>query len=238
MIIVSIIIIQVVIFIGLILILQRIITKNVVSATKHLEELDREYAKKEAEVDRRLDEVKQESEKLITQAEKQAEELKTKILQETEGEKDKILKQARVQSNEVIEQADKSRQLLLAEINERITKEAGEKACELIQVALPEQFKKDAHAQWVEDLIENGLSQLDRLRIGKDINEAKITSALALDGKQRKSISGKLKSVLGRDIIIKEEIDAKVVAGLVITIGSLVLDGSLRNRIKEKAKGA
>ncbi len=236
MLIASIVIVQIVIFIGLILILQRIITRNVTSATKHLEELDQEYSRKEAEVDRRLEQVKEESEKLLTQAREEAEKLKAQILKEAESEKDKIMKQARGQSDEIIQQADRSRQQLISEIDERIKKEAIEKACELIQLTLPDQFKQDVHAQWTEELIESDLGQLDRLRIGEDVNEARVTSALALDEKQRKTLSEKLKDILGRDVTIKEEIDPKVVAGLVITIGSVVLDGSLRNRIKEKAR--
>jgi len=51
-------------------------------------------------------------------------------------------------------------------------------------------------------------------------------------------LSKKLKSLLSTDIPIKEEVDPRIVAGMVIHIGSLVLDGSLKNKIQEKARDA
>ena len=63
-----------------------------------------------------------------------------------------------------------------------------------------------------------------------------IKSAFPLSDKQQNSLSKKLKEALGKDIEIKEESDPSVVAGLVIILGSLVLDGSLKNKIQEKAR--
>ncbi|MCM8780564.1 MAG: F0F1 ATP synthase subunit delta [Candidatus Omnitrophica bacterium] len=227
---------QAIIFVGMILMLRRIMNKNVISATRHLDELSQEYAKKEQELNRQLQEANQKSQELLKQAQEEAQKLKDKIIKEAQDEKENIIKQARAQSEEIIQQADKSRQALLREIEERITKTAVDKACELIQYTLPEQFKRDAHDQWVEELIEHGFGQIERLHLPQDISEIKITSAFALNEQQRKLLSKKIGDVLGREFTIKEEIEPKVVAGLVIHIGSLVLDGSLRNKIQQQAK--
>ena len=106
----------------------------------------------------------------------------------------------------------------------------------LIEETLPEQFKQDAHAHWVEDLIKSGFSELERLHIPPDMQEARIISAFALNEEQKRGINKRLKDALGREIAVKEEVDPKVVAGLIITMGSLVLDGSLKNRIRQKAR--
>jgi len=111
-------------------------------------------------------------------------------------------------------------------------------ATELIQHTLPDKFKKDIHSQWVKELIDSGFTKLEHLNIPKDIKEVKVVIALPLDADQRKALSRKIKDVLGREAALKEEIDPKVVAGLVIHIGSLILDGSLRNKIQEQAKNA
>ncbi len=238
MLIISLIVLQVIVFAGLIFMLKRIITRNVTSATKHLEKLDQEYRKKEDEVNRRLEEVKQKSREMLENARQEAERLKNQIVKEAEQEKNNILKEARLRSNEIIEQADKSKELLISEINERITRQATEKACELIQDALPDKFKEDVHKQWVEELVRDGFSRLENLDVSEDIKEVKVTSPLIIKEKEREMITQKLKSILGRDISVIEETDPKLIAGIVVSIGGLVLDGSLRNKIREKTKSA
>jgi F0F1-type ATP synthase delta subunit len=238
MLIAALILLQVVIFLGLILMFRKIMTQNVVLATRHLDELNQDFLKREDEINRQREEIRQKSESLLTKAQQEAAQLKAQGMKEAEGERERILKMARFQSAEIIQQAEKSRQLLISEIEERISREAINKACELIQNTLPEQFKQEVHALWVEDLIENGFQQVKRLRIPEDVQEIKLTSAFGLTKDQRAVVSKKLREISGREIALAEEIDPKVVVGLVITIGSLVLDGSLRNKIQEQAKSA
>ena len=148
------------------------------------------------------------------------------------------LQQTRTQSEELIQQADRSRQTILSEINERIAKEAVDKACELIHDTLPEQFKLNVHEHWVEELLKDGFVQFERLKVPQDLKDVKITSAFPLADGQRKNLTKKLKDALHRDIVLQEEVNPKMVAGFVVTMGSLVLDGSLRNKIQERARNA
>lgn len=238
MLIISLVLFQVFIFAGLIFVLRRMLTKNVTDATRHLEELNQDYTKKEQEINRQLQEAQEKSQNILKEAQGEAAKLRAQIIKEAESERDKILEQARIQSDTLIQQADKSRQALISELEERIEREAVNKACELMQATLPEQFKQDVHLHWVEELLENGFSQLEHLQLPQGIQEIKVTSAFPLTEGQRKNLSKKLKNVLGDEMVLKEEVEPKVVAGLIITIGSLVLDGSLKNKIKEHAKSA
>src|SRR4030043_181210 len=98
MLIFSLIFLQVVIFVGMILILKRIMTENVVSATKHIEELNEEYLKKEELATRQLEEAKQKSENIIMKATQEAEAIKNRILKEANTESKNILNEARTKS--------------------------------------------------------------------------------------------------------------------------------------------
>jgi len=236
MLIVSLILFQVFLFAGLIFMFSRIMNKNVISATKHIEELNQDYTRKEQEIDRQLEEAKLKAQSILEMAREEAEKARTQTIKEAESERDKIVGQARLQSTEIIQQADKSRQSLLSEIEERTDKEAINKACQLLQDTLPEQFKQDVHLAWVEELIRDGFSQLERLRIPQGLEEVKVVCAFALTAEQHRDLVRKLKDVFGREVTLKEEVDPKLVAGLIISMGSLVLDGSLRNKIKERTK--
>lgn len=225
-----------IIFIILIVVFRQVLNQNVIVATKHLEELNEDYDKKQKEIDRRLEEANRTAKELVVKAQEEAEKEKSRIIKETEAERDKILKEARAGSEEIIQQADKSRQLLLSELDERVAKEAVNKACELIQRTLPEQFKRDIHSQWIKELAEASLNQMSRLHLPEEVQEVKITSAFSLREEERRSLSKKLKELLGKDVTLKEEVDSNIVAGLIVTIGSLVLDGSLKNKIQEQAE--
>ncbi|MDD5466041.1 MAG: F0F1 ATP synthase subunit delta [Candidatus Omnitrophica bacterium] len=237
MLIVSLILFQLLIFGGLIFLLRRVLTKNVTDATKHLEELSHDYSQKEQKLNQQLEEAKEKSQNIIREAQAEAERLRAQNIKDAENQRDLILNQARSQSDTIIRQADKSRNALISELEARIEKEAINKACDLMQVTLPEKFRQEVHLYWVKELLEDGFSQLRHLQFPSDISEVKITCAFPLTDEQRKNLSKKINDVLGYDAQLKEETEPKVVAGLIISIGSLVLDGSLKNKIEEQAKG-
>jgi ATP synthase F1 delta subunit len=236
MLIVSIILLLVILFGGMIFFLRKILTQNVMAATQHIEGLSQDYAQKQAELTRQLGEAKQKSEEMLRSAQEEVQRSKTQIIKDAEAERDRILQQTHTKSEELIQKAERSRQLLLDEINERIAKEAVNKACELIHDSLPEKLRLDIHQNWIADLMEGGFEQFERLKVPKDLKEVKIISAFPLSAEQRKNLTRKLKDVLKRDIVLQEEVDPKMVAGFVVTIGSLVLDGSLRNKVQERAR--
>lgn len=232
MLIVSLVIVQLIIFTVLILVFRRIMAQNVVLATKHLDEMSRDYDEKGRQINEQLQEAEVKAQEIVSGAQNEAEKLKSDTIAQAQGERDKIIQAARAQAEEMIQQADKSRNQLLLEINERIAKEAVNRACDLIHVSLPEEFRKAVHAQWVQDLIENGFPKNKGLVLPAGIEEVNVICAFALNDEQRKLILKKLKDFFGQELTIKEQVDPKVVAGLIVNVGSLVLDGSLKNKIK------
>lgn len=233
---ISLVVLLVVIFFAMLLVFRKVMTQNLTQATKHIEELSREYSKKEEEINRELEEARKKAEEIVNKANLEAQELKAQLIKEAETEKEKILNSARAQNNEIIQQAEKTRQKLILEIEERIENEAVKKACDLIDEVLPEEFKKSVHIYWIKELLNSGFLNLENLRIPEDIKEIKVISAFKLEEDLFKLLLIKLKDILKKDIVIKEEIDPKLVAGIVIVIGSLILDGSLKNKIESYAK--
>ncbi|MFC1807274.1 F0F1 ATP synthase subunit delta [Candidatus Omnitrophota bacterium] len=232
----SMIVFQALIFIILIFTFRKIMSQNMVSATKHLDILNEDFNKKEEETNKILAESKKKAGDIVSNARKEAEELKEGLLKDAQSEQDKLLNEARKKSEEIIEQADKSRNLLISEIEKRIEDEAVLKSCELTAGILPDRFKEDFHKESISELVKNGFQQSNRLHIPEDIKDVKIVSAIKLDDKIKASLSEAVNIFLGREVSIKEEVDGSIGAGIIINIGSLVLDGSLLNRIREESK--
>ena len=62
---------------------------------------------------------------------------------------------------------------------------------------------------------------------------ADITSAEELNDEQRKNIKEQLKNTLGKKLSLKFIIDKKIIGGLVVKVGSKMIDTSLANKINK-----
>ncbi len=235
MLIVSLIFIQVVIFAGMIFLLKNIMSKNVGTATKHLEEMGQEYVKKEKEIETQLEEIKQKSQEILAKAEADGLKQKEQIVKSAQEEKDKAINNAQAKADEIMSQADRAYKALLEQINKKIEEGAREEAVRLLGKALPEELRRDIHNRWVSDLISGNLQQLDRLRVDGVVAQAAVVSAFSLSEEQRRGLSEKIKEKLGRDLEIKEEVNPQIISGLVVNIGSIVFDGSLKSKIQQAA---
>ncbi|MBU0504244.1 MAG: F0F1 ATP synthase subunit delta [Candidatus Omnitrophota bacterium] len=233
MLIVSLVIFQIIIFITLTVVLRKLLGRNVTSATAHLDYLSAEFARKEKEVKAQYDEAKRQSQEILANALKDADSQRENILKEVQKEKERIISESQNKADEIVKQADKARENLLADINHQIQSKSLQQAVNLLQLSLPENIRVEIHRHWVDDLINNTFEQLSNIHIPEGTTEAKIVTPFALTPKQREALNSKIKEKLGFNLDLKEEIEMGVIAGLVVHIGSLELDGSLRSKILE-----
>lgn len=231
-------IIQLFIFAGLVFFMYRILTRHATRTTGHLQELSQDYMKKQEELNKRFEKVERDRQELLAKAREEAERLKAKTMEEAQKAKEALLEQARQQSEQIVQRAEKTRDALKRELAQEMQVRAVERACELIHKVLPDKLREEIHSSWLEELISGEFLELDRLRIPDDIREAKVSTAFALNPKQKDALSKRLREKLGRQVLLKEEIDQGIIAGLIVTIGSLVLDGSLGYKLRELAQGA
>jgi F-type H+-transporting ATPase subunit delta len=62
---------------------------------------------------------------------------------------------------------------------------------------------------------------------------AEVRSAIPLDDSQRERLASALSAATGKQVEVKVVIDAKVLGGLVATVGDTVIDGSVRHRLDQ-----
>lgn len=72
-----------------------------------------------------------------------------------------------------------------------------------------------------------------RGRIAADKGEviAEVTSAAALTSKQAKQLASTLKKSVGKDVILKTAVDESLIGGLVVKLGSTMIDTSVRAKL-------
>jgi len=165
-----------------------------------------------------------------------AEKNKVQILREAQATQEMLMKQARQQSEDIIGQANRSYEMVMSEIENRIETRATERACELTGRVLTTEMGQMLHQQWVKELLKTGLQDLERLHIPKDLMEVPLVTAFALSEEQKNLIQKKLKEALGHEVRLSESVQPELIAGLKISLGSLVIDGSLKYKIKEASR--
>ena len=231
-------VLQSVIFLGLVWVLRQMLGRNLTDATAHLQRLNAEYARRQEELKQRLEEAEQQYRTQMTQAKVEAEELVTRARQETESSRARLLEEARGESERIVQQGMESRDALRREIEQQMEARVIERACELIAEALPQQLRQDIQAQWIAELLRQGFGRLSLNGSHESIREVRVACAFPLTSEQRQALSQRLKDALGRDVPLTEAVDDGLVAGLMITIGSLVLDGSLKSKVQHAARHA
>jgi len=232
------IVLQVVIFAGLVILLRRILSRNLLSAASHLQGLSAEYTRRHEELKRQMKEAERQYREQLEKAQAESEQLMLQARQDAESAKARTLAEARSESEQIIKQAMESSNGLKSEYEERVNRGAIRRAAELVQQVLPGAIRKEMQAQWLDDLLKDGLSQLKQLTTHEDIHQVRVTSAFKLSDSQNKTLRSHLEKQLGREISIQEKVDERLVAGLVISVGNLVLDGSLQSKIREAVRDA
>ena len=113
---------------------------------------------------------------------------------------------------------------------------------------LEEAFKGQVHPylqNFLMILLENSLlrgfsacCRTYREAYNKDhgIEEATVTSAVALTEAQVKSLKSKLEAISGKTVILRQKVDSSVLGGLRVEIGGRLLDGTVMGRLADLRK--
>ena len=235
--IITMVVILVVLFLVMISFMQKVIKGDVQSATKHLDQQAEEYVKKEKELNQKLEDIKRQGQEIVANAQKEADAKREETLKAAQEQKDKIIAAAHAQVDELIKQADNARLALLGDMEKKVDERAVVKAVGLLAVALPETMRSQVHERWVSELINTSFEQLDRLKVPEGVSLAEVASAFVLSEEQRSTLQAKLTEKIGRPMQLKESVDPQLIGGLVVSIGSLSFDGSVKFRIQEAARG-
>ncbi len=227
------IILQVIIFGGLIFALRQILTKNISSATSHLDDIHSDFVKREEELKKRQEEAEKYYEDMIAKAKDEVDKMRQDADQKLQEERDKAIDEARAQSEKIVQKAEKTKELFINEIRTEMDEKNVERLRSLVLAIFPKHLQEELHKLWLSDLFSGDLSRLANMRIPADVTEVKVMAAFALTSEQKSALKKKFKEQLNRDFSFQEEIQPSLIAGVAISIGSLMLDGSLSNKIEQ-----
>ena len=232
MLILQLIIVQVVTFIALVFVLRRLLFTEASSQVKRLKALNAENEKKQEELRKKIAEQEAEYNDKIKKAEEDARRVKEDAMREIEKQRAQAQEKAKEEAEKIISQARNGKEKMREEINAELEEKAVSFACTLVKEVFDEKIYKNAHDELVDGII-RGLESIDAKKISHKVNTAEITSPFSLGAQEKDKIKKVLSKKADRTIDLKEKEDKDLIAGVVIKIGDLVIDGSLANRLDE-----
>lgn len=232
MLIIQLLIIQVVTFIGLVLALRKLLYADSARALRRLERLNAQSGKKLEELRRKSEEAEKEYLEKIDHARREAEKIKELARAEAEEFKTKTLNKAEEEASRILAQARSTEEAIRSEIATQMRLESIEIASKLITKVFDTKIIQDNHKILVDELI-SGIERLNPDRIESGINEAEVVSAYSLNSLKLQKLENILSKKAGYRIHLKQKIDKKIIAGIILKIGNLIIDGSILNKLKE-----
>lgn len=212
--------------------LHRFLISSTDGAVRRLNTETEAVRAKQAELSRKIKEADEE----LAKRKKEAEDLTKKMLEEADtvarAEREKMIKKAREEGEEIISRAQGTRDKIRAEIQREMTLKTIDFSAQILNSVLSDQAKGTLNQYLVNEFIEN-LEKMDMAQVDSDVTVADITTAAEIDGATKQKLEKIIKVKLNRDIQVNSVVDPSIASGAILRFGSLALDGSLQNMIRE-----
>lgn len=225
-------------FIAMALAIRHYFQHTMMNTMRHLKAQSAENDKIRAKLAAQAVALKQETEAVMARAQAEAEALRAQGRDDVAKARQEALDQARQESERIVQQAMQARNALVHEVTQFTESRVIKRASQLLQAVCSGVAQQALHQRWVDELIQDGFLSAEHLRSAEPVTSVRVVTALPLTPAQREQLLARLQAALGTAVTVDEVVDAKLVAGLTITVGHTVLDGSLASKLREAAQHA
>lgn len=232
MLIIELIFIQGLTFLALIFFLKKVLYSHFKKAMKRLQILNQETEKQRAELQARLGELEAHSEARKKEAEGNAAKILEAAAREAEEVRSRTLLEAREEADKLVEEARNQREEWRRQFEAESREKAVHLAADGLRYILTSRLDQIIHPFLVEDLTHE-LEGLDPKRLNGQGHEARVITPYALEEKQKAKLLEVLEKKTKRKIVLTNEVDRSLIAGMVLKFENAVLDGTLKGKLKE-----
>jgi F0F1-type ATP synthase delta subunit len=215
--------------------LHRFLISSTEGAVKRLNDEIEKAQKRQAELTQKLREADEELNKRRAEAKALADKTRQDTEQEAKAEREKIIAESRKEGEEIISKAQGAAEKLKAELVKEIDSRGVDFALQIMARVLSEKSKGSLNRQLVAEFLDN-FKSVDMSRLSLDIQEAELVCTHEIDDKQKVEISQIMKQKLNRELPLKVILDEKLAGGIMVKFGSMAIDGSVRNLLREEGK--
>jgi len=187
---------------------------------------------KQAELNQKIKEANEELEKRKIEAEKLVKQMLEEGEEKAKEERQKVLNKARAEAEDVVNKAQRTKDAVRMEIEKEMQLKLTDECAKIFNMILSEKSSKVFSDHLVEEFVEN-LKTIDAGQVSSEVSTIDIFTAAVLLPDAQGRIEQVLNDKLKRPVKFVYHVDPKIVGGVSLKFGSLVLDGSLKNIIQE-----
>jgi F0F1-type ATP synthase delta subunit len=233
--------VQVITFIGLALILRNILISSSYKETHRLQQLNEENAAKSKELAEKILDAENEYREKMAKCEDEIRGMKAEARKQMEELKEAIIAKGKAESEHMIAQAINTKKELRAEIESEMYEKSVAFSCKIFKKILSSREQKLVYDGLLETVFQE-LDQMEKDHLqsidwgGGADSVVEVKTSHPIDSRQKEKLEGVLSSKLDRAIKVHETIDAGIISGIIIQLGSIVIDGSLSERFRKAAE--
>jgi len=203
--------------------------KQAISRVRQVEE---EVHKREEDIRREIDEHERDYAEKKAESERQLQAHRDEARREAAHLKEKAVAEAKKESQKILEQAHKNEQKIREQIARQMEEKAVEHGGRIFKLVFSDLLTGALNERFTDELVD-ALNEIEEGSITVDSKEASVTVSHIMPDVQRKRLETILRAKFHKKAEIKEIVDETLLAGLILKMGSLEIDGSLRNRYQE-----
>lgn len=216
----------------LIVVIKRLLLNDTMRAVKRIQAVEAEVRKKEEAIRAEIETHERAFQKQKMEAEEELQKHKTQSEKELTRMRDQMLSDAKQEADRMIEQARKHEAKLRQQIENEMEQKAVGYGSEIFKLVFGERVDAELNRQFNEELLD-ALGEVEGGNITVDTNEGEVTTSQAMDAEQKRRLEELLSGKFSCSVQLTERIDPELMSGLILKLGSLEIDGSLRNRFEE-----
>ncbi|MBN2119632.1 MAG: F0F1 ATP synthase subunit delta [Candidatus Omnitrophica bacterium] len=225
-------IIQILTFAGIIIVLRLLFQKNLNSALKRLRQLHEQALIKEAELKEKLEKAEREKEAEIEKGRLAAQQILDAAKKETETLRLNSEEQAKQQTQKILSQGKDELEKLRANLLSEIETKALHLSSEMIKYAFSAEGKAGLQRQLIDETIQE-INNLESGRFSVKTDQVRVISSFPLTDQEKERLANIISEKTNLKVSLKEDTDPELITGLVLEIGDLIIDGSLKNKLKK-----
>ena len=223
---------QVAVFVVLAMGMRQLLLSDTSKATTKLREAEADLSRKEEAVRKRIEDNESEFRRKSGEAQEALARTKETMEKDVARSRDTLLEEARKERDRIIDEAVRNKEKLRQEMIREAQHKTLELAGQVYEMVFSAEVGRILDHAFLDELLA-ALEEMDSSSITVSAKVIEVMGSHPLDPAQRE----RLKEIVGRkfeaQLEVRETTVPELIAGVKIKLGSLEIDGSLRNRFEE-----
>ena len=230
--IVPIVVAHVVVLVAMLLVIRKLLLSDTLHAVDRIKQVESEVRKKEEGIRREIEEHERDFDRRKTELQEDLDRRRAESEKESARAREQTIVEAKREGERIVEQARRNEEKLRQQIEQDMEEKAVEYGGEVFKLVFSEQMTTALDRQFIDELLD-ALAAVDATSITVDASQAEFAASHPLDAEQKRRLETLLSEKFGATLHVNEKIREDLLAGLVMKLGSLEIDGSLLNRYRE-----